>query len=780
MAQVYALLADGTTVEIRPAGPGDFDAVKAMHKAMSPDNTYMRFFNISRLVAEIEARRICKDPVPGQVALLALAGGEVVGVASYVSEVQGQAEVAFAVADHMHHRGVATLLLEHLVSFARSHQITTFTAETLTENKAMLNVFADAGLPVDRCYADGVFKLTFPLPSADAGPTLDSYLNAVADRESRAEVASLRYVLAPKSVAVIGASRRRGTVGRTILDNIRAGRYGGRLYTVNPRARQIGGERCLSSALDLPEAVDLAVIAVPATAVLDVAERCGQRGVRALVVITSGLEVATCADLLAVCRRHGMRLVGPDCFGVAVPGIGLDATFAVSPAQPGTAGLVMQSGGLGLAVVDHLSRLGIGISSFASVGEKLDVSGNDMLMWWEHDGLTKLAVLYIESFGNPRKFARTARRVSGTMPVLTVLADRYGPLVGRAALFEQAGVITTHGFGDLIEAAALLATQPVPAGRTVAIVSNVGGAGVLAADACTDLGLSVHHPAGLTRRRLRTLVPGGTVTGPVDTTTPVSGEDFRHCLELLAADDEVHALVAIVQPTGATGDLVGAIQAAASHEVMSGVPLAAVVLNQPESVRLLPKPSTGQVPAYGSPEAAVAALARAAGYGAWRAEPHGHVPVFADIKTEQARTLVHEVLREAPGWLPPEHVAELLRCYGIPLADLAPPGTEVTVRLADDPVFGALVTFGDTSRLAPLTDLDADKMVRIQTRLHPEADLGGLRDLLLRISRLSEELPEVIDLHLDPVIAGPALAVVNARVKVMPYEPQDPFLRRLR
>ncbi|MGO8893554.1 MAG: GNAT family N-acetyltransferase [Streptosporangiaceae bacterium] len=778
MAQVYALLADGTTVEIRPAGPGDFDAVKAMHKAMSPDNTYMRFFNISRLVAEIEARRICKDPVPGQVALLALAGDEVVGVASYVSEVPGQAEIAFAVADHMHHRGVATLLLEHLVSFARSHQITTFTAETLTENKAMLNVFADAGLPVDRHYEDGVFKLTFPLPSADAGPTLESYLNAVADRESRAETASLRHVLAPKSVAVIGASRRRGTVGRTILDNIRAGGYSGRLYTVNPRARQIGGERCLSSVLDLPEAVDLAVIAVPATAVLDVAERCGQRGVRALVVITSGLDVAACADLLAVCRRHGMRLVGPDCFGVAVPGIGLDATFAVSLAQPGVAGLVMQSGGLGLAVVDHLSRLGIGISSFASVGEKLDVSGNDMLMWWEHDGLTKLAVLYIESFGNPRKFARTARRVSGTMPVLTVLADRYAPAdpVGRAALFEQAGVITTHGFGDLIEAAALLATQPVPAGRTVAIVSNVGGAGVLAADACTDLGLSVHHPAGLTRRRLRTLVPGGTVTGPVDTTAPVSGEDFRLCLELLAADDEVHALVAIVQPTGATGDLVAAIQAADL-----GVPLAAVVLNQPESVRLLPKPGAGQVPAYGSPEAAVAALARAAGYGAWRAEPHGHVPVFADIKTEQARTLVREVLHEAPGRLAPEHAAELLRYYGIPLADLAPPGTEVTVRVADDHVFGGLVTFGGVSRLAPLTDLDADKMIRGAPRLHPEADLAAVRDLLLRVSRLSDDLPEVTDLELDPVIAGPdGVAVVNARIKVTPYEPKDPFLRKLR
>ncbi|MGH3197794.1 MAG: GNAT family N-acetyltransferase [Streptosporangiaceae bacterium] len=833
MAQdlVYALLADGTTVEIRPAGPGDFDAVKAMHEAMSPDNTYMRFFNVSRLAAETEARRICRDPSPGQMALLAISDGEVVGVASYVSLAQtGQAEVAFAVADHMHHRGIATLLLEHLVSFAASHQITTFVAETLTENKAMLNVFAGAGLPVERRYADGVFELTFPLPSQDAGATLDSYLNAVAERERRAEAASLRHVLAPESVVVIGASRRRGTVGRAILDNIRAGGYAGRLYTVNPRARQIGGERCLSSVLDLPEAVDLAVIAVPAAAVLEVAEQCGQRGARSLVVITAGLEVAACADLLAVCRRHGMRLVGPDGFGVAVPGIGLDATFAVTPARPGVAGLVMQSGGLGFAMVDHLSRLGVGISSFASVGDKLDVSSNDMLMWWENDGLTKLAVLYIESFGNPRKFARTARRVSAAMPVLTVLADRSAPaparsnsapLVSRAALFEQAGVITTHGFGDLIETAALLASQPVPAGRTVAIVSNVGSAGVLAADACADLGLSVHHPAGLTRRRLRALVPAGTVTGPVDTTAPVSAEDFRQCLELLAADDEVHAIVAIALPTGATGDLEAAIQAAAGHEVMRSVPLAAVVLNQPESVRLLPRSGegssgegssgeggpAGRVPAYGSPEAAVAALARAAGYGAWRAEPRGHLPAFPDISTADARTLVREFLRQAPGWLAPEHVAELLRCYGIPLADLPPAGAEVRVRVADDHMFGSLVTLGigdaAQARLTPLTDMDAGKLIgsvglggrppgppapggvpppqTLQTLQPLQPSLAPLAELLLRVSRLADDLPEVTDLDLDPVITGPdGAAVVNARVKVTPYEPRDPFLRKLR
>jgi acyl-CoA synthetase (NDP forming)/GNAT superfamily N-acetyltransferase len=795
-AQVYALLADGTTVQIRPAAPEDFDAVKAMHEAMSPDNSYLRFFNLSRHAAEREARRICLNPAPGQVSLLALAGGEVAGVAGYVVDrgEPGHAEVAFAVADHMHHRGVATLLLEHLISYGRGQQIRTFTAKTLTENKAMLDVFAGAGLPMCRRYEDGVFELSFPLPTED-GTTLDSYLDAVAEREGRADAASLRHVLAPESVVVIGASRRRGSAGRAIADNIRARGYRGRLYTVNPRARQIGGERCLGSVLDLPEPADLAVIAVPAAAVLGTAEQCGRRGVRSLIVIASGLDTAACADLLAVCRRHGMRLLGPESFGVAVPGLGLDATFAASHPAPGAAGLVMQSGGLGLAVVEHLSRLGIGISSFASVGRKLDVSGNDMLLWWEQDGVTRLAVLYLDSFGNPRKFARTARRVSARFPVLTVLAGRseagqravaearraqaVSP-ANRQALFEQAGVIATRGFGELIEATALLAAQPVPTGSTVAIVTNVGSAGVLAADACTELGLAVHHPYGLTRRRLRALAPGGgTVTGPVNMTAAVSSEGFRTCLELLAAEPDVHAIIAIVLPTGVTGDLVSAIQRADL-----GVPCAAVVLSQPESVRLLPRPgAAGPIPAYGSPEAAVAALARAAGYGAWRAEPRGRLPDFPDTEAANARALARGFLSRAPegGWLPAPKAAELLRCYGIPLAtDAAGPGAALSIKVADDRTFGSLVMLGrageshQAARLTPLTDTDADKLIR---GVPGDADPAGLRELLLRVSRLADDLPEVTDLELSPVAGGIA---AGARVKVAPQEPQDPFLRRLR
>jgi acyl-CoA synthetase (NDP forming) len=503
-----------------------------------------------------------------------------------------------------------------------------------------------------------------------------------------------------------------------------------------------------------------------------------------------------------------------------------------------------------------------------SVGTKLDVSSNDLLMWWEQDGVTKLAVLYIESFGNPRKFARTARRVGATMPVLTVAGRQ--PEARREALFEQAGVITTHTFGDLVETTALLASQPVPAGRTVAIVSNGGGAGLLAADACAGLGLTVHRPHGLTSRRLRALVPDtGTVGGPVDTTAAISAESFRQCLELLAADDEVDAMIALVLPTAATGDLVTAIQ-----QADVSVPLAVVVLDQPESVRMLPRADgAGQIPAYGYPEAAAIAMARAARYGAWRTEPRGQVPSFPDISTEDARTLLRGFLRATPrgGWMPPDQTAELLCCYGVPLVELtgagsedeaveafraaAGPvglkadvpglthkaeaggveldlrteaevraahrrlterfgqrqrqilvqpmiagGTEVIIGVSDDHMFGPLVVFGlggaateiradHSARLTPLTDIDADQLVgSIRSapllrghRAQPAADLGALRGLLLRVSRLTDDLPEVTELDLNPVIARPDGAfVVDARIKVMPYQRQDPFLRKLR
>jgi acyl-CoA synthetase (NDP forming)/GNAT superfamily N-acetyltransferase len=885
-AGVYALLADGSTVQIRAAAAGDFAAVKAMHEAMSPDNAYLRFFSLSGTAAEREARRVTREPGQDHAALLALHGADVVGVASYevVQSSGGKtAEVAFAVADTMHHRGIAMLLLEHLVSLARARRIESFIAETLSENISMLHVFSDAGLPARSARAEGVVTITIPLPADDTGKQLEDYLDTVALRERSANVVSLRPVFDPKSVAVVGASRRRGTVGRSVLDNIRTCGYRGQLYAVNPNASQIGGVPCFPDVASLPETPELALLAVPPLAVAGVAEACGSRGVRGLVVFTTGIGTAESADLLAICRRHGMRLIGPNCFGIAVPGIGLDATFAAAHPAAGTAGLVTQSGGIGFAMVDHLSRLGIGISSFASVGNKLDVSSNDMLMWWEQDGQTKLAVLYIESFGNPRKFARTARRVGARLPVLTVHAGRSEagqqaaashtaaiatPLVSREALFEQAGIIATPGFGELVEATALLAAQPPPVGRSVAIVSNVGGAGVLAADACTDLGLAVHHPRGQLKRKLHALVPGGgAVAGPVDTTATVSRDDFRQVLELIAADEDVDALIALVLPTGATGDLVAAITDADVR-----VPLAAVVLGQTETVRLLDA-KNGKVPAYGYPEAAAGALARAARYGEWRSAPHTPVPGFGDVDAAGARAVIRGFLAHAPvgGWLPPADVTALLRLYGIPLVSetrarteddavaaatavgypvvvkadvpglvhktdagavlldlrtdddvragyrqlagqfgarlagvLVEPmitgGTEVIIGVQDDQMFGPLVVFGlggvttevladHAARLAPLTETDADTLInsiRSAPLLHGHrgsaaADIPALRDVLMRVSRLADDLPEVTELDLNPVIARQLGAVaVDARIRVTPQVPQDPFLRRLR
>ena len=883
---VFALLADGATAEIRAATPADLDAVCGMHAAMSPENLYLRFFSMSKDAAEREARRLCRPAGPDHAALLACLDGQVVGAASYEpTSTAGVAEVAFAVPDGMHGRGVATLLLEHLVSLARIRHLTAFTAETLAENSAMLRVFADAGLGAVRHWADGVVELSIPIPRQAALGQASLYLETVAGREQRAGVASLAPLLRPASVAVVGASRREGSVGRTILRNIRDAGFAGPVYAVNPNASEIDGVRCVPSVAALPGPVDLAVLAVPPPAVAAAARDCGERGISALVVITAGLDRAQQDDILATCRHHDMRLVGPNCFGIAVPGLGLDATFGARHPVPGRAGLGVQSGGIGIALMEQLSRLGIGVSSFASLGDKLDVSGNDLLSWWEQDGVTGLAVLYLESFGNPRKFARTASRVGQKMPVLTVHAGRSAPgqraaashtaaiaapLITRRALFEQAGVIATASLGELLDVAALLAAQRPPAGGRVAIFSNAGGAGVLAADACTEAGLTVHAMTAGAQRRLRELLPpGAAVAGPVDTGAAVSAEAFRRGLETAAADEGVDAVLALVVPT-AVADLVPAVRRARLP-----VPLAAVILGQPEAVRLLPGDADGgaAVPAYAYPESAARALGQAAVYGTWLATPAGVVPELDRIRAADARALIDAFLGRLPGggWLPPAEAGDLLRCYGIPLVetrmaadsgaaaraaaelgcpvvikadvsgllhksdagavrlDLRSPddvrrafkdlagkfagrltgvlvqpmvtgGVEVIMGVVQEPVFGPLVVFGlggvatevlgdHSARLAPLTDADAAGMIRsiraapllLGHRGTPAADLAALSDVLLRVSRLADDLPEVAELDLNPVIARPDGAfAVDARIRVTSQAAADPFLRRLR
>ena len=593
---MYALLTDGTTVEVGPARPQDAEAVRAMHAAMSPDNMYLRFFSMSPGAAEQEARRICREPDSDHAALLAWQGDRLVGVGAYeLAGKPGVAEVAFAVPDDMHGRGIASVLLEHLVWLARQRGLRAFTAETLAENSAMLRVFADVGLPARRRIAGGAVELTFPLPGGDDNYRLGHYLESVASRESRADVASLAPLLQPRSVVVVGASRGRGNLGRAILHNIVTSGFTGPVYAVNPHAQTMEGVPCVASVDDLPGQVDLAVIAVPPSAVPEVAVQCGRNGVRGLIVISASRGAAG-AELLAVCRRYGMRLVGPSCFGVIVPWIGLDATFAADHPVRGVVGLMVQSGGVGIALLEQMSRLGIGVSSFVSAGDKYDVSPTDLLTWWAQDEVTQLAVLYVESFGNPRKFAGTARRVAQRMPVLTVIGARSPaghraashtaaaatPLASQEAMFDLAGVIATRSLGELVDTAALLACQPLPAGNRVAIIANAGGAAALAADACADHGLQVVQLGAATQRALRKLLPAAAVvTGPVDTSAVVTTDTFRACVEEVAADDGVDAVLAVAVPT-AFSDL-----SAAVAEAVVSKPLAVALLDRAESVRRL-------------------------------------------------------------------------------------------------------------------------------------------------------------------------------------------------
>jgi len=875
----YALLADGTTLTIRSPGPEDYEAVKRLHEAMSTENLYFRFFSASRVSAEREARRVCLDERPGMVALLGLLGGELAGVASYELDPGGvTAEVALAAADGMHRRGVATLLLEHLVSLARARGVQSFTAEVLADNYAVLRLLSDSGLALRRRSSDGVVDLSMPIPRLAALGEASAYRDAVAGRDLHADVASLEPLLAPRSVAVIGAGRRPGSAGRAILLNIRDAGFSGRVYAVSPHAGDIEGIPCVPSVAALPEAPDLAVVTVPAAQVAKVAGECGDRGVRSLAVITAGLTPAQEAGLLAVTRRAGMRLAGPASAGVAVPGIGLAATPAAQHPAPGRTGVIVQSGGVGAALLEQFSRLGMGISCFASLGGKLDVSGTDMLLWLESDSTTELAVLHLESFGNPRRFAQVARRVGARIPILTVHAGRSAPdqraavshtaaaaapLITRQALFEQAGIIATTSFGELLDAAVLMSSQPVPAGSTVAIVSNGGGAGALAADACADAGLAVTLTSEPARDRLRQVLPAAaSVDGPVDTTAAVSPQAFAEALRITAAEEGVAALIAVLVQSASPG-LLPVLSAARLP-----VPVTAVVLDQPEAVRLLPGEAGPAVPAYAYPEAAARALARAVRYGTWRSRPPGTVPEFGHVRAADARSIINSFLARMPGggWLSAEEADGLLRCYGLPMVEfrrvadadaavaaaaglgghvalkadvpgllhktvagaveldlhgadevraamgrlqarfagrmsgvLVEPmitgGIETLAGVVQEPVFGPVVVFGlggiatgvldgHAARLAPLTGADAEDLIRAiraaPALLEQAPDTEALRDTLLRVSRLADDLPQVAELDLNPVIVRPdGVIAVDARIRVTSAHLADPFLRQL-
>ncbi|MFD8154912.1 GNAT family N-acetyltransferase [Streptomyces sp. NPDC059720] len=699
--RVHALLTDGTTVCVRPARPDDQEPVLQLYADMSQADLRLRFFSVSRRSAEQAAARLARPPESGYHALVAEHAGRIIGIAEYQTEpgsTERSAEVSVAVSDGRHHRGVGTLLLEHLVSAARARGVTTFTAVALAENHDMLKVFSDLGLRTDRRFDGPEVHCVIPLDETE------DYLRRVELRGQAADVASLVPLLRPRCVAVVGAGRRPGSVGRAVLHNLTTGRFPGDLYAVNPTATSVHGVRSYPSVGALPQVPDLVVVAVPAAACAQIAEECGRSGVRALLVVSAGLDARQARDLLAACRDHDMRLVGPNCLGLAntEERVRLDATFAAAHPAPGSAGVAVQSGGVGIALLGGLARLGIGVSSFVSLGDKYDVSGNDLLQWWESDERTELALLHLESFGNPRAFSRTARRVTRRMPLLTVDAGRTEAgrraaashtaaaattTMTRRALFLQAGITATRTVPELLEAAALLHAQPLPADGRVAVVTNAGGAGVLAADACAEAGLVLPPlPPGLVDDLRSLLPPGASTANPVDATAAVSEGQLRSCVDRLAAHDGIDAILVALVPTAvaaATGDdLVRAVTRAPARRSRT---TAAVLLDQEVPVRLLPT-DTGRLPAYADPQAAARALAHAVERARRLARPPGTVPALDGVDTPRARSLVDRFLRQRPdgGWLDPRLCAELLGCYGVPQAPWAWAETEdEAVRAAD-------------------------------------------------------------------------------------------------
>ncbi|MDT0467419.1 bifunctional acetate--CoA ligase family protein/GNAT family N-acetyltransferase [Streptomyces gibsoniae] len=886
---VYALLADGTTVCIRSVEPGDHDQLRDFYKEMSPENLRLRFFAISPRSATMAADRACGPERPGHRALLAETQGQIIGLAEYDTGGRGDAaEISVAVADRVHHRGVGTLLVEHLASAARAEGVITFTADALCANHEMLRLFADLGLRTARRFEGPEVRCTILLDEDE------TYLSAVEERGQAADVASLEPLLRPDTVAVVGAGRRPGSVGRAILHHLQADDLTRRLFAVNPYAASVLGVACHPSVSALPVVPDLVVVAVPATAVPATAEECGKVGVRALLVVTAGLDRNQAEALLGACRTHGMRLVGPNSLGIANTDLEqrLDATFAADHPRPGTAGVAVQSGGVGIALLDGLSRLGIGVSSFVSLGDKYDVSGNDMLQWWVSDGCTDLALLHLESFGNPRAFSRTARRVTRRMPVLTVDAGRTEAgrraaashtaaaatrTMTRQALFTQAGITATRSVGELLEAAALMHSQPLPAGTRVAIVSNAGGVGVLAADACVEAGLALPLLTPEVIDGLLAVLPRGAAAGnPTDVTAAASEEQLRNCLDRLLRSPDIDAVLVALVPTAvavaAGEDLVRALTDGLAHQAR---PVVAVRLEQDLPVRLLPATQGGTIPSFADPQVAARALAHAACRAAWLARPVGTVPDLDGVDTRRAHEIADAYLtiQTDGGWLEPRICADLLDCYGFPqlpwawaetersavraanrlrgrdgrvvmkahwpgllhkseehavhldlqgaaqvraafrdfetrfagrmtgvvVQPLAGRGTELFAGVVQDEVFGPLVLFGlggtatevladHAARLAPLTDNDVHDLITAPrcapllfgTHGAGPVDLEGLEQLLLRVSRIASDLPQLAEADFNPVLATPAaVTVLDARVRLLPRMPRDPYLRRL-
>ena len=670
------LLRDGQAAHLRPISADDVDLLVEFYEQVSAESKYMRFFAPMPRLSERDIQRFTHVDHHDRVAFVLTVAQKMIAVGRFDKITDGstgpvEAEVAFLVQDAHQGRGIAQLLLEHLAQAGRERGVDKFVAEVLPDNSRMIQIFREAGYQVAGGFEDGVMRLEFPISATDTS------VGVMQAREHRAEAASIQNFFEARSVAVIGASRRQDTIGQTLVRNLVLGDYQGRVYVVNPAADSVAGMPAYASVSDIPGEVDIAIVAVPSDKVADVVLDCAAKGVHGMVVVSSGFAETgeegrqRQRRLVGLARSYGLRLIGPNCLGIINTASTFSLNASLAPTMPprGRAGFFCQSGALGVAILEKVGRRGLGLSTFVSAGNRADVSGNDLLQYWEEDDATEVVLLYLESIGNPRKFSRIARRVSRRKPVIAVKSGRttQGVPMGHAvrsiaapqaavdAMFRQAGVIQVDTLDEMFDVAQLVAHQPLPQGRRVAVVGNSDALGLLAADAAASVGLEVKEPVAL----------GADATA----------EDFEEALDAAIDDPDVDSVVAVfIPPLNTTGVEVANVLAAVGEQ--SDKPLVSTFLGVEGVPELLRVPDVagstagrGSVPSYPAVEAAVRALARVVAYAEWRRKPEGVLVTPEEVDLPRARRLVNQALVQAPEGrdLSFDELRELLDAYGIDL-----------------------------------------------------------------------------------------------------------------
>lgn len=676
------VLRDGATAHLRPVLPTDRDALTAMYSGQSERTIYLRFFTYKSTLSARELTRFTTVDHHDRVAFVMMNGDEMIGIGRYDrTDDPAEAEVAFFISDAHHGRGIGSILLEHLAAAGLENGITRFSAEVLPENRKMLDVFSDAGYELARGYDDGVIAVHFDIdPTAKSRAVMEA-------REHRAEAKSVSTLVAPRSVAVIGASRDGRQLGHEILVNIVEGGFTGAVYGVNPEALELAGMRCYASIGEVPEDVDLAVIAVPIAAVADVVGQCGRAGVRGVLIVTSGYADdgargrARQQALVRTARTYGMRVVGPASLGVinTDPAVSLCASPRMGHPVHGTLGMFSQSAAIGAMLYTAAHRRAIGVSSVLSAGNRADVSGNDLMQYWEDDPDTLACCMYLESIGNPRKFSRIARRLARTKPLIVAKSEVTGvqlppghtgrtssaPPRAISAMFRQAGVIRAETSEHLMDIAQVVVSQPLPAGRRVAVFSNAFALASVVSDACASHGVEVAHAEGAldttsedvdTLDLIRETVLGALGSSGVDAAVATFLPS-----PLVAIEDISEVLMDCAAQTGkpVVAAYAGILDASSVRRGIHPSPRA------PEGGG----PELPGLPCFESPGAAVGALAAIMEYAEWREKEEALLAEAEGTDRRAAERVIEEFAPRVPGEgllrLEQDEASRLLGTYGI-------------------------------------------------------------------------------------------------------------------